>query len=239
MLLDCGATLSRPVTFDLCLTNTSVTVSYGQRHWWTIYKFVRVYSSKTLMSNACFHNFDLNRMIYTAISTEDLPSALANLGDEDSVPSILRLFIQILIHPQRRFCNPLRFLQNQDFFLTHRNSIPYTRGILMCLLGFRPSGPKPCGGNKQPSDFWFHQVLRCFRVVWSQFWTSSNFVSALKTTTNNQEVKRGFIGCKMWTIYLKIIFACAWVADLSPSSSTFVLLNFKDTSIRIYKCQWP
>lgn len=27
---------------------------------------------------------------------------------EDSVPSILRLFIQILIHPQRRFGNPLR-----------------------------------------------------------------------------------------------------------------------------------
>ena len=44
--------------------------------------------------------------------------------------------------------------------------------------------------NKQPSDFWFHQVLRCFRVVWSQFWTSSNFLSALESTTNNQEVKR-------------------------------------------------
>ena len=40
-----------------------------------------------------------------------------------------------------------RFLQNRDFFSTHRNSIPYTRGVLMCLLGFWPSGPKPCGGN--------------------------------------------------------------------------------------------
>ena len=44
--------------------------------------------------------------------------------------------------------------------------------------------------NKQPSDFWFHQVLRCFRVVSSQFWTSSKWLLALKTTTNNQEVKR-------------------------------------------------
>ena len=64
---------------------------------------MRVYSSKTSMSDACFHNFDFNRMIYKAINTDDLPSALAN-----SVPSILRLFIQILIHPQRRFGNPLR-----------------------------------------------------------------------------------------------------------------------------------
>ena len=44
--------------------------------------------------------------------------------------------------------------------------------------------------NKQPSGFLFHQLLRCFRVVWSQFWTSSNFLSALESTTNNQEVKR-------------------------------------------------
>ena len=30
--LDCGASLSRPVRFDLCPTNASVTVSFGQRH---------------------------------------------------------------------------------------------------------------------------------------------------------------------------------------------------------------
>ena len=44
--------------------------------------------------------------------------------------------------------------------------------------------------NKQPSDLWFRQVLRCFRVVWSQFWTSSKCSLALRTSTNNQEVKR-------------------------------------------------
>ena len=45
--------------------------------------------------------------------------------------------------------------------------------------------------NKEPSDFWFHQVLRCFRVVWSQFWTSSKCLSTLESTTNNQAVKIG------------------------------------------------
>ena len=44
--------------------------------------------------------------------------------------------------------------------------------------------------NKQLSDFWFHQVLRFLRVVSSQFWTSSKWLLALETTTNNQEVKR-------------------------------------------------
>ena len=34
--LDCGASLSRPVRFDLCPTNASVTVSFGQRHQWTM-----------------------------------------------------------------------------------------------------------------------------------------------------------------------------------------------------------
>ena len=44
--------------------------------------------------------------------------------------------------------------------------------------------------NKQPSDFRLHHVLRCLTVVWSQFWTTSKFLPAPETTTNNQEVKR-------------------------------------------------
>jgi len=159
MLLDCGASLSRPVTFDLCLTISSVTVSYGQRHRWTIYKFVRVYSSKTSMSDACFHNFDFNRMIYTAISTDDLPSALANLVVKTPFPAFFACLFKSSFTPSedsailcelfgQSFAN--RFLQNRDFFSTHRNSIPYMRGVLMCLLGFWPSGQKPCGGNNLP-----------------------------------------------------------------------------------------
>ena len=45
--------------------------------------------------------------------------------------------------------------------------------------------------NKEPSDLWFHHVLRCFGVVWSQFWTSSKCLLVLETTKNNQEVKIG------------------------------------------------
>ena len=46
--------------------------------------------------------------------------------------------------------------------------------------------------NKQPSGFRFHQVLRCFTVVWSHFCTTSKFLSASETTTNNQKVKRSW-----------------------------------------------
>ena len=67
-----------------------------------------------------------------------------------------------------------------------------------------------------------YQVSRCFTVVWSQFWTFSKCLSALETTTNNQEVKRSLhTSCKMWIIYPKIIFACAWLADLSPNCSLY------------------
>ena len=95
--------------------------------------------------------------------------------------------------------------------------------------------------NKQPSDIWFHQVLRCFRVVWSQFWTSWKCLLALETSTNNPEVKRSLKRLQtIWIIYPKIIFARAWPPDLSPSCATLpVLLNFKNRSIWIYKYQWP
>ena len=117
---------------------------------------MRVYSSKTSMSDACFHNFDFNRMIYKAISTDDLPSALANLVVKTPFPAFFACLFKSSFTPSedsailcelfgQSFAN--HFLQNRDFFSTHRNSIPYTRGILMCLLGFWPSGPKPCGGN--------------------------------------------------------------------------------------------
>ena len=172
------------------------------------------------MSDACFHNFDLNRMIYKAISTNDLPSAPANLVVKTPFPVFFASLFKSPFTPSKdsailcelfghSFANRFlqnrdffsthrnsipytrgvlmclltfwpfpaffaclfkssftpsedssilcelfgqsfanRFLQNQDFFSTHQNSIPYTRGVLMCLLGFWPSGPKPCGGNK-------------------------------------------------------------------------------------------
>jgi len=64
---------------------------------------------------------------------------------------------ECLFDPQRSFGNPLRtfrqsfaspVLEKWRFFLLRPNFHPYTRGPLGCLLGFWPSGPKPCGGNK-------------------------------------------------------------------------------------------
>ena len=93
--------------------------------------------------------------------------------------------------------------------------------------------------NKQPTGFRFHQVLRCFRVACCQIWTSSKCLSAPETTTNNQEVKRSLYRLQnVNTLTNYYIFACAWLADLSPSRSTLsVLFNFKNTSIRFYKYQ--
>ena len=47
------------------------------------------------------------------------------------------------------FGNTLRalFLKNRDFFCYGEILLPNTWGPLGCLLGFWPSGPKPCGGN--------------------------------------------------------------------------------------------
>jgi len=51
-----------------------------------------------------------------------------------------------LSDPQQSFGNPLRamFLKNRDFFCYGEIFFPYTWGPLGCLLGFWPSGPKPC-----------------------------------------------------------------------------------------------
>ena len=47
------------------------------------------------------------------------------------------------------FGNTLRalFLKNRYFFCCGEIFLPITRGPLGCLLGFWPSGPKPCGDN--------------------------------------------------------------------------------------------
>ena len=65
---------------------------------------------------------------------------------------------ECFLDPQRSFGNPLRtfrqylaspglFLKNRDFFCYGEIFLPNTRGPLGCLLGFWPSGPKPCGGK--------------------------------------------------------------------------------------------
>ena len=72
--------------------------------------------------------------------------------------------------------------------------------------------------NKQPSGFWFYEVLRFFSVFGSQFWTSSNFVSALETTTNNQEVKRSLYQLQnvnnLPKDYIGVCLTCRSLAEL-------------------------
>ena len=72
--------------------------------------------------------------------------------------------------------------------------------------------------NKKPSDFWFYQILRSFRVVWSQFWTFSNFLSALETTTNNQEVKSSLYRLQnvnnLPKDYIRVCLTCRSLAEL-------------------------
>ena len=72
--------------------------------------------------------------------------------------------------------------------------------------------------NKQPRGFLSHQVLRCFRVVWSQFWTTSKFLSGPETTTNNQEVKRSLYTLQnvnnLPKDYIRMCFTCRSLAEL-------------------------
>ena len=72
--------------------------------------------------------------------------------------------------------------------------------------------------NKQPSGFLFHQVLRCFRVVWSQFWTTSKFLSAPEITTINQKVKRSLYRLQnvnnLPKDYIRMCFTCRSLAEL-------------------------
>ena len=56
---------------------------------------------------------------------------------------------EVSVIPCELFGSNLRtlFLKNRDFFWYCEISLPNTRGLLGCLLGFWPSGPKPCEGN--------------------------------------------------------------------------------------------
>ena len=88
--------------------------------------------------------------------------------------------------PCELFGNTLRalFLKNRDFFWYCEIFLPNTRGPLGCLLGFWPSGPKPCGainiGKKQlhlnnrdsrskmfVSELLYQNVKRCVGI-WKQ-----------------------------------------------------------------------
>ena len=73
-----------------------------------------------------------------------MPDKLNPRG-KNSAPRILRVFIRPPANFRQSFAS--RFLQNRDFSCYGEISVRITRGPLGCLLGFWPSGPKPCGSN--------------------------------------------------------------------------------------------
>ena len=72
--------------------------------------------------------------------------------------------------PCELFGNTLRalFLKNRDFFCYGEIFLPNTRGPLGCLLGFWPSGPKPCGGNDCKSSLCLWDGKRQFHIQQAQ-----------------------------------------------------------------------
>ena len=105
---------------------------------------------KISMSNTSFRNFN-SRLdgLRCDFSTNKLKysSYLSTLEPrgKNSAPRILRVFIRPPAKFRQSFASPV--LEKSRFFLLRPNFRPYTRGPLGCLLGFWPSGPKPCGGN--------------------------------------------------------------------------------------------
>ena len=113
-------------------------------------------SSKTSMSNAIFHNlvnelqsgFSENQL--KLIEKADTQRYLAKCRFQNLVVyNTLPESFACLFDPQRTFGNPLRavFSKIEIFSGTAKFSTLYA-GVLGCLLGFWPSGPKPCRDNK-------------------------------------------------------------------------------------------
>ena len=143
ILLDCGACLSRPVTFNLCLTNRSVTLSFGQKTSMTNASFLKVLDDQREFpqfdstSNGLRCDFSTNKLKSIQKAIRSIRAYHVILPPANFRQSFA-YFSAILCEP----CSP-----KSRFFLLRRNFPLYTRGIQGCLLGFWPSGSKPCGGN--------------------------------------------------------------------------------------------
>ena len=135
--------------FDLCPTNPSVTVSFGQKHRWEM----RVSTISTLDRtdfDRIFQQINLN-LSTKAIRTSE-PRGNWRLRFQN--PSLQRIFGNPLPTFRQSFAS--RFLQNQDFSCYDDISVPITRGPLRCLLGVWSSGPKPCGGIQRSNFLDWH-----------------------------------------------------------------------------------
>ena len=79
-----------------------------------------------------------SQLLYPRVTTVALLFVNSTPSEVSAIPCVL-------------FGNPSRalFLKNRDFFCYGEIFVPNTRGPLGCLLGFWPSGPKPCVGNNK------------------------------------------------------------------------------------------
>ena len=115
--LDCGASLSHSVRFDLCPTNPSVTVSFGSRHRWVM-RFSRsdglrcdFSANKLTISMSCmsFCNFnsksDGRRYDFFFHLNTAVPFHFKILC-KDSAPRLLRVFLR----------PPTKFRQSLAYF---------------------------------------------------------------------------------------------------------------------------
>ena len=122
-----------------------------------INKFMQV-SSKTSMSNVIFHSLESGSNELQSDFQKINLNWLRKLTHNVTLPNVefrtswctTRSQNPSLVYstPSKLsaiLCEPCS--QKSRFFLVQGNFPLYTRGVLGCLLGFWPSGPKPCGGN--------------------------------------------------------------------------------------------
>ena len=91
----------------------------------------------------------LKRMDFNLIFQQINLMQLLPLALPESFEMLLPDSFECLSNPQQSLGNPLRalFLRNREFFCHGETFFPYTWGPLGCLLGFWPSGQKPCGSK--------------------------------------------------------------------------------------------
>ena len=122
-------------------------------------------NAKTSISNASFHSFNSRSDgLRYDFSTNKLKISMSNTS--------FRNF-------RRSFASPV--LEKSRFFLLRPNFRPYTRGPLGCLLGFWPSGPKPCGGNNSETIYVVVQFYPWFKILFPLFQTHYHQITITKT----------------------------------------------------------
>ena len=190
-------------------------------------------SSKTSMSNAIFHNLESgSNELQSGFSENQLKSrklthnvTLPNVEFRTSWcttrsqnPSLVYSTPSELSAILCELCS-----QKSRFFLVQRNFPLYTQGVLGCLLGFWPSGPKPCRGKYKyinrailanlqhiPSKFGTLIVLQETHLLLTKIFFSWRLTLFQSTATLSFSLKNIKQGHKLKLTYL---YAC-WMMHM-------------------------